>query len=156
MTGQRPRRTRPFPPRTVWDDAPYRFDPGGTPETFTASNQTSIKERKAFHLHAQSSDAESQSGHPCQQWLCPYQWLSRGVQLVFGASQQKILSQDVQSLSAPLGAVVHLCFPQLVLIERSAAQEPAEQTVQALERSNDSVMCLIYISLRRVSVGVTK
>lgn len=65
---------------------------------------------------------------PSQLCSCPYQWFSCGVQLAFGASQQKTLSQDVESLSASLGAVVHLRFPQFVFIERRTAQEPGGQT----------------------------
>lgn len=58
----------------------------------------------------------------------PYQRFSCGVQLVFGASEQKTPSQDVESLSASLGAVVHLSFPQFVLIKRRTAQKPDRQT----------------------------
>lgn len=133
MTGQRPRRTRPSPPRTVWDDALYRFDQGGTPETGGQFSTCMLS-----HLSPGPHRGKQSYRRPC-----PYQWLSRGVQLVFGASQQKILSQDVESLPASLGAVVHLCFPQLVLIKRSAAQEPAEQAAQGLDRSNDSIMWFV-------------
>lgn len=52
-----------------------------------------------------------------------YQRFSHGVQLIFGASQQQSFRQDVESLPAPAGAVVHLSFPQLVLVERRTTQE---------------------------------
>lgn len=37
-----------------------------------------------------------------------YQWLACAVPLVFGSSEQQSPGQDVESLSASLGAVVHL------------------------------------------------
>lgn len=53
-----------------------------------------------------------------------YQGLSSGVQLVFGSSQEQGLRQDVQSLSASLGAIIHLSFPEFVLVKRRTTQKP--------------------------------
>lgn len=82
---------------------------------------------------------------PRSNQLCPYQWFSSRVQLVFGASQQEIPSQDVESLSASFRAVVHLSFPQLVLIEWGAAQESRKK-----QRRCDGFYVIFYI------VGFTK
>lgn len=64
---------------------------------------------------------------PSKVCVRPYQWFSCGVQLVFGPSEQKTPCQEVESLSASLRAVVHLSFPQFVLIERRTAQKPERQ-----------------------------
>lgn len=58
--------------------------------------------------------------------MCPYQWFSSGVLLVFGPSEQQAPRQDVESLSASIGAVVHLRFPKFVLIKRSTTQKPLD------------------------------
>lgn len=64
---------------------------------------------------------------PSKVCVHPYQWFSCGVQLVFGPSEQKTPCQEVESLSASLRAVVHLSFPQFVLIERRTTQKPERQ-----------------------------
>lgn len=63
-----------------------------------------------------------------------YQWLACAVPLVFGSSEQQSPGQDVESLSASLGAVVHLSFPQFVLVKRRTTQKP-EKTEERSERT---------------------
>lgn len=65
VTGQRPHRTRPFRPWRVWDDVRCRFDLAGTPETFIASNQTSVRVMTVSHLHRPISRVPT-SGFPVE------------------------------------------------------------------------------------------
>lgn len=66
-------------------------------------------------------------GQKSNVYVRPYQWFSCGVQLVFASSEQKTPRQDVESLSASLRAVVHLSFPESVLIKRRTTQKPEER-----------------------------
>lgn len=61
------------------------------------------------------------------EWERLYQRFSSGVQLVFGSPQQQSSHQDVEPLSASVGAVVHLRFPQFVLIKGRTAQKPERE-----------------------------
>lgn len=77
------------------------------------------------------------------EWECPYQWFSSGVQLVFGSSQQQSFHQDVEPLSASVGAVVHLCFPQFVLIEWRTAQKPEREDM-------GRVLCTLWMLFQNI------
>lgn len=83
--------------------------------------------RHAWTIKGECCSLQKEKMHWCFTKGGLYQWFSCRVQLVFGSSQQQTPRQDVESLSASCGTVVHLSFPQFVFIKRRTMKKPEKK-----------------------------